>query len=174
MSSMMADVMNRGTASRARTEGFKLPAAGKTGTTDDYGDAWFVGYTPNLVAGVWFGYDEKKKIINRGFAGTIAVPAWARFMKKATEGSSPDWFEIPSDVERIAVCRKSGMRASPECRLAVSDDGRANVYEDYFLMGTGPYETCIGGHTDHFDDTTLGAPADPLPTPATTALSAVF
>ena len=46
MSSMMADVMNRGTASRARTEGFKLPAAGKTGTTDDYGDAWFVGYTP--------------------------------------------------------------------------------------------------------------------------------
>ena len=174
MSSMMADVMNRGTASRARTEGFKLPAAGKTGTTDDYGDAWFVGYTPNLVAGVWFGYDEKKKIMNRGFAGTIAVPAWARFMKKATEGSSPDWFEIPSDVERVAVCRKSGMRASAECRLAVSDDGRANVYEDYFLMGTGPYESCVGGHTDHVDDTTVGAPADPLPTPATTALSAVF
>jgi len=174
MSSMMADVMNRGTASRARAEGFKLPAAGKTGTTDDYGDAWFVGYTPNLVAGVWFGYDEKKKIMNRGFAGTVAVPAWARFMKKATEGSSPDWFEVPSDVERIAVCRKSGMRASPECRLAVSDDGRPNVYEDYFLMGTGPYEPCVGGHTDHFDDTTLGAPADPLATPATTAPSVVF
>jgi len=174
MSSMMADVMNRGTASRARTEGFKLPAAGKTGTTDDYGDAWFVGYTPNLVAGVWFGYDEKKKIMNRGFAGTIAVPAWARFMKKATEGSSPDWFEVPSDVERIAVCRKSGMRASPECRLAVSDAGRANVYEDYFLMGTGPYEPCVGGHSNHFDDTTSGAPADPLATPATTALSVVF
>jgi 1A family penicillin-binding protein len=175
MSSMMSDVMNRGTGSRARTEGFKLPAAGKTGTTDDYGDAWFVGYTPNLVAGVWFGYDEKKKIMNRGFAGTIAVPAWARFMKKATEGSSPDWFEMPSDVERMAVCRKSGMRASPECRLAVSDDGRANVYADYFLMGTGPYEPCVGAHTDHFDDTTLGTPvAAPVATPVRTALSAVF
>ena len=146
MSSMMADVMNRGTASRARAEGFKLPAAGKTGTTDDYGDAWFVGYTPNLVAGVWFGYDEKKKIMNRGFAGTVAVPAWARFMKKATEGSSPDWFEIPADVERIAVCRKTGLRASADCRAVVSEDGRANVYEDYYLTGTGPYEACVGSH----------------------------
>jgi membrane carboxypeptidase/penicillin-binding protein len=174
MSSMMADVMNRGTASRARAEGFKLPAAGKTGTTDDYGDAWFVGYTPNLVAGVWFGYDEKKKIMNRGFAGTVAVPAWARFMKKATEGSTPDWFKAPPDVERLAVCRKSGMRASNECRLAVTDDGHANVYEDYFLMGTGPYEPCAGGHTEGFDATTVAAPPATVATPVTTALSGVF
>jgi penicillin-binding protein 1A len=161
ISSMMADVVNRGTASRARAEGFKLPAAGKTGTTDDYGDAWFIGYTPNLVAGVWFGYDEKKKIMNRGFAGTVAVPAWARFMKKATEGSAPDWFDMPSDVERIAVCRKSGMRASTECRTHIGEDGRANVYEDYYLMGTGPYEACFGVHTDPLEE-------------STTALSAVF
>ena len=122
---MMADALNRGTGSRARTEGFKLPAAGKTGTTDDCGDAWFVGYTPNLVAGVWFGYDEKKKIMTRGFAGTVAAPAWARFMKKATEGDTPDWFEMPSDVERIKVCRKSGLRATHECRTGLSDDGSA-------------------------------------------------
>jgi penicillin-binding protein 1A len=164
MSSMMADVMNRGTGSRARTEGFKLPAAGKTGTTDDYGDAWFVGYTPNLVAGVWFGYDEKKKIMNRGFAGTVAVPAWANFMTKATAGNAPDWFEMPSDVERIAVCRKSGMRASTDCRTFVSEDGRANVSEDFYLMGTGPYESCTSSHTDPLLD-------DPA---ATTALSVVF
>ena len=170
MSSMMADVMNRGTGSRARTEGFKLPAAGKTGTTDDYGDAWFVGYTPNLVAGVWFGYDEKKKIMNRGFAGTVAVPAWARFMKKATEGSRPDWFNIPSDVERIAVCRKTGLRASSECRTFFSEDGRPNVYEDYYLLGTGPYDTCTG----HNDDSEPEAPEGPLPNPATTALSDAF
>lgn len=164
ISSMMADVMNRGTGSRARTEGFKLPAAGKTGTTDDYGDAWFVGYTPHLVAGVWFGYDEKKTIMNRGFAGTVAVPAWARFMMKATEGSAPDWFEMPSDVERISVCRKTGNRASHDCRAVVTEDGRSNVYEDYYLMGTGPYESCSGSHT---------APLDPL-AESTTALSAVF
>jgi 1A family penicillin-binding protein len=164
MSSMMADVMNRGTASRARADGFKLPAAGKTGTTDDYGDAWFIGYTPSLVAGVWFGHDEKKKIMNRGFAGTVAVPAWARFMKKATEGHKPAWFDMPADVERIAVCRKSGMRAANECRTTLTEDGRANVSEDFFLAGTGPYEPCEGLHTD---------PLEPPPT-ATTALSAVF
>jgi 1A family penicillin-binding protein len=166
ISSMMADVMNRGTGSRARTEGFKLPAAGKTGTTDDYGDAWFVGYTPSLVAGVWFGYDEKKKITNRGFAGTVAVPAWAHFMKKATAGSPPDWFAVPSDVERIAVCRKSGMRAVSGCRTFVSEDGHRNVSEDYYLMGTGPYESCTGSHTD--------PSMDEATTTATTALSAVF
>ncbi len=172
ISSMMADVVNRGTASRARAEGFTLPAAGKTGTTDDYGDAWFVGYTPHLVAGVWFGYDEKKKIMNRGFAGTVAVPAWARFMKKATEGSSPDWFDVPSDVDRIAVCRKTNMRAARECRTALSADGRANVYEDYYLMGTGPYETCVGIHADEGGLTpTPAAGSDPA---STRALSAAF
>ena len=173
ISSMMADVINRGTASRVRSEGFKLPAAGKTGTTDDYGDAWFVGYTPNLVAGVWFGYDEKKKIMNRGFAGTVAVPAWARFMKNATEGSTPDWFEMPSDVERISVCRKSGMRASAECRVAISEDGRPNVYDDYYLTGTGPYDTCPGMHADEGGLTPVVPVrgSDPLPT---TAPSAVF
>ena len=162
ISSMMADVMNRGTGSRARSEGFKLPAAGKTGTTDDYADAWFVGYTPNLVAGVWFGYDEKKTIMKRGFAATVAVPAWAHFMKAATAGDSPAWFDAPSDVERIAICRKSGMRATAGCRAALSEDGRANVYEDYYLTGTGPYETCVGHEEE-----------GGLPPSSTTALSAV-
>jgi penicillin-binding protein 1A len=148
MSSMLADVINRGTGARVRAEGFKRRAAGKTGTTDDYADAWFIGYTPQIVAGVWFGYDEKKTIMNRGFAATVAVPAWARFMMKATEGLEPEWFEMPNDVERIAICRKSGLRASAACRIAFSEDGRPNVYEDLFLMGTGPYDTCDGDHTD--------------------------
>ena len=173
ISSMMADVINRGTASRVRAEGFKLPAAGKTGTTDDYGDAWFVGYTPNLVAGVWFGYDEKKKIMNRGFAGTVAVPAWARFMKKATEGSKGEWFELPSDVERISVCRKSGMRAAAGCRAATSEDGRPNVYDDYYLTGTGPYDTCTGVHQDEGGLTPV-VPIWGSDPPPTTAPSAVF
>ena len=121
----MADVMNRGTGSRARTEGFKLPAAGKTGTTDDYADAWFVGYTPNLVAGVWFGYDEKRKIMNRGFAGTDRRAGLGPFHDEATEGSTPDWFEMPSDVERIAYAGRAVCRQPGECRLTVSEDGRA-------------------------------------------------
>ena len=99
--------------------------------------------------------------MKRGFAGTVAVPAWAQFMKKATAGSAPEWFDAPSDVERIAVCRKSGMRASADCRLVIAGDGRRNVYRDYYLMGTGPYETCADAHTDPLEQTA-------------TALSAAF
>ena len=81
---MLEDVVNYGTAYRARQEGFTLPAAGKTGTTNDYVDAWFVGYTPNLATGVWIGFDKPRTIISNGFAGELAVPMWARFMKVAT------------------------------------------------------------------------------------------
>src|ERR671920_1619940 len=84
MSSMLADVVNAGTAYRARQSGFVLPAAGKTGTTNDYVDAWFVGFTPHLVTGVWIGFDQPASIITNGYGGELAVPIWARFMKQAT------------------------------------------------------------------------------------------
>ena len=88
MASMLADVINAGTAYRARQSGFTLPAAGKTGTTNDYVDAWFVGFTPKLVTGVWIGFDQPKTIIRNGYAGEIAVPLWASFMKVATRATS--------------------------------------------------------------------------------------
>ena len=116
MSSMLADVITSGTANSARAAGFKLPAAGKTGTTDDYTDAWFVGYTPHLVTGVWFGMDKPAPIMNRGFASVVAVPAWAEFMKTATANDRPDWFQPPADVEKITICRLSGQRATDACR----------------------------------------------------------
>jgi 1A family penicillin-binding protein len=116
MSSMLADVITSGTASSVRAAGFKLPAAGKTGTTDDYTDAWFIGYTPHLVTGVWFGLDKPAPIMNRGFASVVAVPAWAEFMKQATAKDRPDWFQQPADVEKITVCRLSGERATEACR----------------------------------------------------------
>jgi penicillin-binding protein 1A len=116
MSSMLADVITSGTASTARAAGFKLPAAGKTGTTDDYTDAWFVGYTPHLVTGVWFGLDKPAPIMNRGFASVVAVPAWAEFMKQATARDGADWFQPPADVEKVTVCRLSGQRATESCR----------------------------------------------------------
>lgn len=128
MSSMLSDVIAGGTGAAARAEGFKLPAAGKTGTTDEYADAWFVGYTPHLVAGVWFGLDRPAPIMRRGFAGVVAVPAWARFMRAATEGAKPDWYATPPDVEKVAICRLSGARATDACRhqsevYAVSANG---------------------------------------------------
>ena len=116
MSSMLSDVVSSAApATRARAAGFKLPAGGKTGTTDDYADAWFVGYTPHLLTGVWFGLDQPAPIMRAGFAGTVAVPAWARFMSAATKGAKPDWYRMPADVEKVAICRLSGMRAGPRC-----------------------------------------------------------
>jgi penicillin-binding protein 1A len=93
MSEMLTDVINSGTAWPARREGFMLPAAGKTGTTNDYHDAWFIGYTPHLAAGVWVGYDQPRTIIARGFAADLAVPMWARFMKEVTRNDKPDWLD---------------------------------------------------------------------------------
>ena len=84
MATMLADVIDAGTANRARVIGFTLPAAGKTGTTNDFVDAWFVGFTPKLVAGVWVGFDKPRTILKNAFAGQLAVPMWARFMKAAT------------------------------------------------------------------------------------------
>jgi penicillin-binding protein 1A len=129
MSSMLADVVAGGTASGARGAGFTRPAGGKTGTTDDYADAWFIGYTPHLVAGVWFGLDRPAPIMTRGFAGVVAVPAWARFMKAATTNDKPDWYAVPGDVEKVTICRLSGARATEACRHAVSPDAPATAAE---------------------------------------------
>ena len=126
MSSMLADVVSSGTATGARAAGFTLPAGGKTGTTDDYSDAWFVGYTPHLVAGVWFGLDTPAPIMNRGFASVVAVPAWARFMKAATTGAKPDWYPVPANVERVAICRLTGARAADGCRACDSQKTQAS------------------------------------------------
>ena len=164
MSSMLSDVVSSGTGARARAAGFTLPAAGKTGTTDDYADAWFVGYTPHLLTGVWFGLDQPAPIMREGFAGTVAVPAWARFMSAATKGAKPEWYRMPSDVEKVAICRLSGMRAGPRCHEAHADAAPPDaalidaayppaaatpaepdepvVYEDLFPVGSIPSEVC--------------------------------
>ena len=131
MSSMLADVITSGTATTARTAGFKLPAAGKTGTTDNYTDAWFVGYTPHLVTGVWFGMDKPAPIMNRGFAAVVAVPAWAEFMKQATAKDAADWFQAPADVEKVTICRLSGQLATDACKHGwmVPDSVQAGLTE---------------------------------------------
>ena len=100
MASMLADVVNHGTGYSARQSGFRLPAGGKTGSTDDHADAWFVGFTPRLAAGVWVGFDRPQQIMRRGFASVVAVPAWAGFMKAATTGSKPE--SIADAFRRVA------------------------------------------------------------------------
>jgi 1A family penicillin-binding protein len=148
MANMLADVINAGTAHRARRDGFTLPAAGKTGTTNDFVDAWFIGFTPRVVTGVWIGFDQPRTIVRSGYASELAVPLWADFMKIATRRHSPDWFERPEGVVAVNVCRVSGKRPNEGCSdvEVISDLGEASwrsmVYTEYFARGTEPRDVC--------------------------------
>jgi penicillin-binding protein 1A len=148
MTTMLADVINAGTGARARALGFTLPAAGKTGTTNDFNDAWFVGYTPNIVAGVWVGFDQPHTILPNGFAAEVAVPVWANFMKVATKGDKPAGFSTPPGIVTATVCRLSGQLAAEGCNhaIVVDDHGqvqaRSMVYTEYFARGTVPTSYC--------------------------------
>jgi penicillin-binding protein 1A len=148
MTQMLADVLNAGTAYKARAMGFTLPAAGKTGTTNGFDDIWFVGYTPHLLTGVWIGFDQPQTILRNGFAGDLAVPLWTRFMIAATKGAKPDWYSPPSGVVPVQVCRLSGKLPSPGCEHVptLNKDGefedRSLIYTEYFARGSQPTEEC--------------------------------
>jgi penicillin-binding protein 1A len=150
MTSMLSDVVNYGTAYKARQEGFTLPAAGKTGTTNDFVDAWFVGFTPHLVTGVWVGFDKPRTIISNGFAGELAVPMWARFMKQATANAAPDTFTPPQGLVAAAVCRLSGKLPGAACDRVITD---------YFARGSAPTQVC----DEHFFFTDTGQVAAAYP-----------
>jgi len=133
MTSMMQSVMDQGTGYPARARGFTMPAAGKTGTMDDYMDAWFVGYTPSLVAGAWVGYDVKKTI-GPGMTGArAALPIWADFMIGATRGRAPEDFPAPLGTVNRMVCAETGMLATDKC---------PNVTTEMFTEGSEPSEYC--------------------------------
>ena len=133
MSDMLADVVNAGTGSQVRRLGFTLPAAGKTGTTNGFNDAWFIGYTPRLVVGVWVGFDVPRMIMRNGFAATVAVPLWTRFMIAGTRGDAPQWFEPPAGVIGVEICPESGQLATDSCPAR----GRR-----FFAHATQPIEYC--------------------------------
>ena len=102
MADMLRGVIDGGTGYGVRQAGFTLPAAGKTGTTNDYKDVWFIGFTPTLVTGVWVGYDTPRTIRRNGYAAELAVPMWTRFMKAATHGQKAAWIDRPRGAYRTA------------------------------------------------------------------------
>ena len=111
---MLADALNSGTGYRAREAGFRYPAGGKTGTTNDYKDAWFVGFTPSLVTAVWVGFDQPKTIMPGGYAGQLAAPIWGRFMKDAVPRDT-GWVRRPSGIAAVEICRASGLLPGEGC-----------------------------------------------------------
>jgi penicillin-binding protein 1A len=137
ITTMLEDVINRGTGGAARWRyHFYKKAAGKTGTTNEYTDAWFIGFTPHLVAGIWTGLDDHRIPLGRGQTGAhTALPFWADFMKMTYDTLQYEDadFPIPNGVIVKKVCRESYQLATPRC---------PDVYDEYFQEGHVPTQTC--------------------------------
>ncbi|MGC9366757.1 MAG: penicillin-binding protein 1A [bacterium] len=144
MQSIMSSVVSGGTASyAARLANLTRPAAAKTGTTDNYTDAWLVGYTPDLCCAVWVGFDSLRTIYRSATGGTVAGPIWAKFVVKASSilEIPPNSFPIPEGITSVRICKESGEIATPNCE---------EQYLEIFIQGTQPYEFCHI-HGEFFD-----------------------
>ena len=120
--------------------GIKLPVAGKTGTTNDFRDAWFIGYTTDLVVGVWVGYDSLRTISENATGARMAIPVWANFIKRVyKQRPKPQDFRVPPGIDYETICEETGLLATqycPKTRLEVFREGTAPIYQ-CFLHGPG-------------------------------------
>lgn len=140
--SMLQGVVERGTA--RKLSALDRPLAGKTGTTNQSKDAWFIGFSPNLVVGVFVGFDDPKSMGKRETGSSVAAPIWGDFMELALQDSLPVPFRVPKGIKNVRVNAKTG-------RLAQAND--QNVIWESFVSGTEPskddyYNTAqiIGAH----------------------------
>jgi len=117
-SRLMEAVLTQGTAASARSLGFKLPAAGKTGTTNDYKDAWFLGYTSTLTCGVWVGFDQPTTIIPHGYGAALALPVWVQVMNKAAQHYPAEPLQPTIPLQHARVCSMSNQLATTGCMAA--------------------------------------------------------
>jgi penicillin-binding protein 1A len=136
MVDMMKDVVRRGTAAGIWSSGFHLPAGGKTGTTNDGTNVWFIGYTADLLAGVWIGFDRPKKIMADAQGGRLAAPAWTAFMTEVyrRKPAPPDW-PRPASIITREVDIGTGLLQTPYCP-------RESVRTEFFIPGTEPTLSC--------------------------------
>lgn len=119
ITSMLEDVVTKGTAKSLKNHGINFPVAGKTGTTSDYRDAWFIGYTPDFLALVWVGFDGNDPVKFSG--GHAAVPIWADLAKKIPGQVSGASFSPPPGIRSQTICRQSGKLAGSLCRDKVTE-----------------------------------------------------
>ncbi len=150
MVSMMKDVVQRGTAAGSVWgAGFRVPSGGKTGTTNDGADVWYVGYTADLVAGVWMGFDKPQKIMPNAQGGRLAAPAFTAFMLESYRRRP-----VPPDLPR------------PESVVAHQVScGADQMYVEYFIPGTEPGPGCGGAVTNPFVIPTREPPRENIPPP---------
>jgi 1A family penicillin-binding protein len=141
---LLQTALNNGTGYTVRDPAqgalpYTVPAAGKTGTTNDATDVWFAGFTPNLLAVVWFGFDKPKRIMPNAAGGVLAAPVWGRFMRAVYGGGKPELptpepWAWPEGIVALSVDRETGRLANEYCPY--------NVVTEYFISGTEPSEAC--------------------------------
>ena len=123
--SMLRDAVDRGTGSAVRGLGVKFPVGGKTGTTNEFKDAWFVGFSSSIVAGVWVGYDQPRTIAPDAYGARYALPMWADFMARAARVRPPAEFERPAGLTEETLCALSYRKPVDGCP----------IYTEYFKEG---------------------------------------
>jgi penicillin-binding protein 1A len=134
--SLLEDVIDRGTGTAVRRGGFDLPAAGKTGTTNQAKDVWFIGMTPDLVGAVWLGFDQPQQILPNAFGGNLAAPVWTKTMLAAYRTRpAPEPWSPPASLVRVTIDAGTGERATSKCPPN-------DVYTEYFVRGTEPAQLC--------------------------------
>lgn len=127
---MLQEAVDAGTARRVREVGFRGPAAGKTGTTNDAADAWYVGYTPELVGTVWIGFDRRRTISSRASGGRAAAPVWGRLMREIQRVQPEDW-QRPDEAVELAIDSETGLPIDEDCEL--EDGARDGLRTELFL-----------------------------------------
>ena len=131
ITNLLKGVIEHGTGWKARE--FGRPVAGKTGTTNDFRDAWFIGYTPTLVSGVWVGYDDQRSLGSKATGSRAALPIWLEFMKSAHQGLEPMDFSAPEGIIYRNVDPRTGLLSTERCRSSL---------REAFLPGTEPRRYC--------------------------------
>jgi 1A family penicillin-binding protein len=130
---MLRDVMDYGTGASARSMGVTFPVGGKTGTTSEFKDAWFVGFSSEMVAGVWVGFDQPATIAPDAYAARVALPIWADFMRRTARLARPQEFEVPAGLQEVELCHVTFLRPVEGCP----------TYVEYFKEGDDvPHRLC--------------------------------
>ena len=132
ITSMLRSAVEQGTARSLKNMGIRFPAAGKTGTTNDFKDGWFIGYTPEIIALVWVGFDDGTSL--QAPASVLTLPIWADLIKSIPQHLSGTWFKAPPDIVVETVCKESG-------QLALASGCPATM-EEIFLSENPPKEHC--------------------------------
>jgi penicillin-binding protein 1A len=148
---LLANAMRFGTGKQAVID---RPAAGKTGTTNDQHDAWFMGFTPELLTGVWVGYDHEKSLGKKETGGRAAAPIWREFTSRALEGVPISDFPVPHDIMLVNIDRRTGLRARP---------GQGNTVLEAFKRGTEPNNFAPAPRPKEPDPESAVAQNPPLP-----------